>query len=185
MGNLSGTNDENYFGLSFPNEPISGTYTVDSNGLGRGAVNEVKGPGLSVFYLVSPDRGFILSGNDSLELGTFEPQTGGPFSNASLSGNYASGTLPLLSSPSTSFTSGLLSADGVGNLSGMSTTKAGTQTFAGTYSVTANGRATLSITPTSGSPANLVFYFVSPSKAVGTQMTDFGPANAAVNVIDK
>jgi hypothetical protein len=185
MGNLSGTNDENYFGLSFPNEPITGTYTVDSNGLGRGVINEAKGPGLSVFYLVSPGRGFILSGNNSLEFGTFEPQTGGPFSNASVSGNYALGALPLLSSPGTSFASGRLLADGAGNLSGTLTTKAGTQTFAGTYSVSANGRTALSITPTSGSPSNLVFYFVSASKAVGTQMTDFGPANAPVNIIEK
>jgi hypothetical protein len=185
VGNLSGTNDENYFGLSFPDEPISGTYTVDSNGLGRGVIDEVKGPGLNVFYLVSPDRGFILSGNDSLEFGTFEPQAEGPFSNASLSGNYALGTLPLLSSPGTNLVSGVLSADGVGSLSGTLTTKAGNQTFMGTYSVATNGRTTLSITPTSGSPSSLVFYFVSASKAVGVQMTDFGPANAAVNVIEK
>ena len=183
--NLSGTNDENHFGLSFSNEPITGTYTVDSNGLGRGVINEVRGPGLSNFYLVSPGRGFIISGNDSLELGTFEPQTGGPFSNASLSGNYALGTLPLLSSPDTSLVSGVLSADGIGNLSGTLTTKAGAETFTGNYSVAVNGRATLSITPSSGSPSNLVFYFVSPSKAVGVQMTDFGPPKAAVNVIEK
>jgi Bacterial Ig-like domain (group 2) len=184
-GNLSGTNDENYFGLSFPNEPITGTYTVDPNGLGRGAINEGMGPGLSNFYLVSPGRGFIISGNDSLECGTFEPQTGGPFSNASFSGNYALGTLPLLSSPGTTIATGVLSADGVGNLSGTLTTKAGTETFTGNYSVTVNGRATLSITPTSGSPSNLVFYFVSSSRAVAVQMTDFGPPNAAVNVIEK
>jgi hypothetical protein len=186
MGNLSGTNNENYFGLSFPDEPISGTYTVDSNGLGRGVINEVKGPGLSLFYLVSPDRGFILSGNDSLEFGTFEPQTGAPFSSASLSGNYALGTLPLLSSPgTTSFATGVLSSDGAGNLSGTLTTKAGTVTFTGTYSAASNGRTTLSITPISGPPSNLVFYFISPSIAVGVQTEDFGPANAAVNVIEK
>jgi hypothetical protein len=185
MGNLSGTNDENYFGLSFSNEPITGTYTVDSNGLGRGVINNVNGPGLSVFYLVSPDRGFILSGNDSLEFGTFEPQTGSPFSNASLSGDYAWGTILLLSSPGTSFASGVLSADGVGNLSGTLTTKAGTVTFTGTYSAASNGRTTLSITPISGPPSNLVFYFISPAKAVGVQTEDFGPANAAVNVIEK
>jgi Big-like domain-containing protein len=185
MGNLSGTNDENYFGLSFPNAPISGTYTVDSNGLGRGVISEGMGPGLSNFYIVSPGRGFIISGNDSLELGAFEPQTGGPFSNASVSGNYALGTLPLLSSPGTSFASGVLSADGVGNLSGALATKAGTQAFAGTYSVAANGRTMIAITPTSGSPSTLVFYFVSASKAVGVQMTDFGSADAAVNVIEK
>jgi len=184
-GNVSGTNDENYFGLSFSDEPITGTYTVDSNGLGRGAINEARGPGLSTFYLVSPGKGFIISGNDSLEFGTFEPQTGAPFSNQSFSGNYALGAIPLLSLVGTSFASGVLSADSVGNLSGTLTTKAGTQTFAGTYSVSADGRTTLSITPTSGSPSNLVFYFVSPSKAVGVQVTDFGPANAAVNIIEK
>jgi hypothetical protein len=184
-GNVSGTNDENYFGLSFADEPITGTYTVDSNGLGRGAISEARGPGLSTFYLVSPGRGFIISGNDSLEFGTFEPQTGRLFSNASFSGNYALGTVPLLASVGTSFASAVLSADGVGNLSATLTTKAGTQTFAGTYSVSANGRTTLSITPTSESPSNFVFYFVSPSKAVGVRMVDFGPANAAVDVVEK
>lgn len=184
-GNLGGTNDENYFGLSFSNEPVTGTYTVDSNGLGRGAINEFNGPGLSVFYLVSPGRGFVLAGNDSLEFGVFEPQTGMPFSDASFSGNYALGTLPLLSSASTNFASGILSGDGVGNLSGTLTTKVGTQTFTGTYSVAGNGRTTVSITQTSGSPSDLVFYFVSPSKAVGVQQENFGPANVAVNVIEK
>jgi IPT/TIG domain/Bacterial Ig-like domain (group 2) len=184
-GNVSGTNDENYFGLSFSDEPITGTYTVDSNGLGRGAISEASGPGLSTFYLVSPGRGFIISGNDSLEFGTFEHQTGEPFSNASFSGNYTLGAVPLLSTVGTSFASGALTADGVGNLSGTLTTKGGTQTIAGTYAVSTNGRTTLSITPISGSPSNLVFYFVSPAKAVGVQMTDFGPANVAVNVIEK
>ncbi len=182
-GNVRGTNDENYFGLSFSDEPITGIYTVDSNGLGRGAISEARGPG--TFYLVSPGKGFIISGNDSLEFGTFEPQTGGPFSNASFLGNYALGAVPFLSTVGTSFASGVLSADGVGNLSGTLTTVAGIQTFAGTYSASANGRTTLSITPTSGSPSNLVFYFVSPSKAVGVQMMDFGPANAAVNVVEE
>jgi hypothetical protein len=184
-GNVSGTNDENYFGLSFANEPITGTYTVDSNGLGRGTINDNKGPGLGSFYLVSPGRGFIISGNDSLELGTFEPQTGGPFSNASFSGNYSLGTLPFLSSSGASFVTDTLAADGAGNLSGTSTTEAGTQTFTGTYSVAANGRTTLSITPSSGSTSTAVFYFVSSSKAVGVQITDFGAPNATVNVIEK
>jgi IPT/TIG domain len=183
VGNVSGTNDENYFGLSFSDEPITGTYTVDSNGLGRGAISEAHGPGLSTFYLVSPGRGFIISGNDSLEFGTFEPQTGGPFSNASFSGTYALGVVPWLSNVSTNFASGVLSADGVGNLSGTLTTKAETQTFAVTYSVAANGRTTLSTT--SGLPLDLVFYFASPLKAAGVQVSNFGRANAAVNVIEK
>lgn len=182
MGNLSRTGDENYFGIPMPGELINGTYTVDSNGLGRGVMNYACGS--NPFYLVSPGRGFILTGCDVFQFGTFEAQTGGPFSNASLSGSYVLGTLPLFSGLGTSFVSGVLSADGVGSLSGTLTTKAGTQAFAGTYSVAANGRAALSIAPSSGSPSTMVFYFVSPSKAVGVQM-DLGQRNAAVNVIEK
>jgi hypothetical protein len=182
MGNLSSTGDENYFGIPMPGELINGTYTVDSNGLGRGVMNNACGS--NPFYLVSPGMGFILTGCDVFQFGTFEAQTGAPFSNASLSGNYVLGTLPLFPGLGTSFVSGVLSADGVGSLSGTLTTKTGTQTFAGTYSVAANGRATLSIAPSSGSPSTMVFYFVSPSKAVGVQM-DLGQRNAAVNVIEK
>jgi hypothetical protein len=184
MGNLSGTNDENYFGLLFADEPISGNYTVDSNGLGRGVINSVKGPGLNVFYLVSPDRGFILSGNDSSEFGSFELQTGSPFSNSSFSGNYALGTLPLLSNVGTSDVAGVLAADGAGKLSGTLMTKAGAQIFTGTYSVATNGRTTLSITPTSGSPSTLVFYFATPSEAFGVQ-ADIGVTTAAAYVIER
>jgi hypothetical protein len=94
------------------------------------------------------------------------------------------GTLPLLSIVGTSDVAGVLAADGVGKLSGALTTKDGTQTFTGTYSVAASGRTTLSITPTSGSPSALVFYFVSPSKAFGVQ-ADTGVATAATYVIEK
>jgi hypothetical protein len=184
-GGLNGTNDENYFGLSFTDEPITGTYTVDSNGFGRGVITSNTGPGLSNFYLVSPGRGFIISGNDSLELGTFEPQTGNPFSSASLSGNYAIGTLPLLSKLGPNDGAGVLVANGADNLSGTLVTKAGTQAFTATSSVAPNGRTTLSITPISGSPSSLVLYLISPAKAVGVQTMNFGPANAVVNVIEK
>jgi hypothetical protein len=37
----------------------------------------------------------------------------------------------------------------------------------------------------SHSLVDLVFYFVSPLKAVGVQTENFGPANADVNVIEK
>jgi hypothetical protein len=118
------------------------------------------------------------------QFGIFEEQTGAPFSNASFSGNYALGTLPLFPGLDTSVVAEVLAADGGGNLSGRSATAAGSQTFTGTYSVDASGRVTLAITPTSGTPSNMVFYLISPSKAVGTQM-DLGMRNAAVNVIEK
>ena len=182
MGKLTVTSDENYFGIPMPGETISGTYSVDANGLGRGEMNGACGS--SPFYLVSPGKGFILTGCDVFQFGIFEEQTGAPFSNASFSGHYALGTLPLFPGLDTSFVAGVLAADGAGNLSGRSTTAAGSQTFTGTYSVDASGRVTLVITPTSGTPSNMVFYLISPSKAVGTQM-ELGMRNAAVNVIEK
>jgi len=182
MGNLAVTSDENYFGIPMPGETISGTYSVDANGLGRGEMNDACGS--SPFYLVSPGKGFILTGCDVFQFGIFEEQTGAPFSNASFSGNYALGTLPLFPGLDTSFVAGVLTADGAGNLSRRSATAAGSQTFTGTYLVDASGRVTLAITPTSGTPSNMVFYLISPSKAVGTQM-DLGMRNAAVNVVEK
>jgi len=182
VGNLNLTGDENYFGIPMPGEKITGTYTVDANGLGRGEMNYACGS--NPFYLVSPGKGFILTGCDVFQFGIFEEQTGAPFSNASFSGNYALGTLALFPGLDTSFVVGVLAADGAGNLSGRSATAAGSQTFTGTYSVDASGRVTLAITPTSGTPSNMVFYLISPWKAVGTQM-DLGMRNAAVNVIEK
>jgi len=182
MGNLTVTGDENYFGIPMPGELISGTYAVDSNGLGRGVMNYACGS--NPFYLVSPGKGFILTGCDVFQFGMFEEQTGAPFSNASFSGNYALGTLPLFPGLDTSFVAGVLAADGAGNLSGRSAIAAGNQTFTGTYLVDASGRVTLAITSTSGTPSNMVFYLISPSKAVGTQM-DLGMRNAAVNVVEK
>jgi len=182
VGNLNLTGDENYFGIPMPGEKITGTYTVDANGLGRGEMNYACGS--NPFYLVSPGKGFILTGCDVFQFGIFEEQTGAPFSNASFSGNYALGTLALFPWLDTSFVVGVLAADGAGNLSGRSATAAGSQTFTGTYSVDASGRVTLAITPTSGTPSNMVFYLISPWKAVGTQM-DLGMRNEAVNVIEK
>jgi len=182
VGNLNLTGDENYFGIPMPGEKITGTYTVDANGLGRGEMNYACGS--NPFYLVSPGKGFILTGCDVFQFGIFEEQTGAPFSNASFSGNYALGTLALFPGLDTSFVVGVLAADGAGNLSGRSATAAGSQTFTGTYSVDASGRVTLAITPTSGTPSNMVFYLISPWKAVGTQM-DLGMRNAGVNVIEK
>jgi hypothetical protein len=72
------------------------SYTVDSSGrvktTGSSAVLGV--PGVPIFYLVDNNKGFLMSTDSSVTTGFFEPQTGGPFSNASLSGNYFFGTVP-------------------------------------------------------------------------------------------
>src|SRR5262249_23317419 len=115
-----------------------------------------------VLYLISPNKGYLVSTDVAAESGFFEPQVAGPFSNASISGPYAFGTVdPTLAGVNHSI--GVTIADGVGNffitqdqgspgalISDIFTTD--------TYSVAANGRAQLS----DGS----ILYLVSPSKAV-------------------
>jgi hypothetical protein len=162
--------------------PFTGTYTVDTDGLGRGVITLTAHQSPKPFYLVSPGKGFIISTGSSAESGVFEPQTGGPFSNTSLSGNHALGTTP---APMSFFQNGIwgtLTPNGVGSLSGSSA--AASLTFTGTYSIAANGRAPLAITPSAGLPPNIIFYLVSPAKAVGIQ-ADAGAANVAVAIIEK
>jgi hypothetical protein len=81
--------------------------------------------------------------------------------------------------------SGVMSATGSGSLLGTSDCICGSDShFSGSYSVDGNGRAMMTITPTSGSPSNWVFYLVSPSKAVGID-TDAGTTNSAIRIIEK
>lgn len=182
-GSLSGAFDENKAGVITSSTASTGTYTVDGNGLGRGVITITGDPNPMPFYLVSPGKGFIINAGSSGQAGIFEPQTGGPFSNASVSGNYVLGTPPSLFALSA--VSGVVAANGVGSLNGTSDGGGGTgQSFTGSYSVAANGRATLAITPSVGAPRNMVFYLVSPSEAVGIQV-DSGATNAAVNIIEK
>ncbi|HET9402896.1 MAG TPA: hypothetical protein VFO34_18255 [Candidatus Acidoferrales bacterium] len=179
-GNLTDTSDENDFGAPVSHPSSAGTYTVDPNGLGRGQLTDSCRQ--STFYLVSPGTGFLIGGCDAFQAGMFESQNGGPFNNASFSGTYALGTLPLLYVPG-SDVAGVLTADGAGNVSGTSTPLGSlTQAFTGTYSVAANGRTTMSITPNPPLPSALIFYFVSPSKAVGLQLSNSG---SVVYVIEK
>lgn len=177
-GGLSGTIDENTAGLISSDKAFTGTYSVDANGLGRGVITITGDQNPKPFYVVSPGRGFVITAG---EAGMFEPQAGGPFSNLSVSGDYVLGTLPSLSLSSP--VSGVMTANGAGSLNGTSDGKGSSQSFTGSYSVAANGRATLAITPSGGAPSNMVFYLISPSKAVGIQ--DTGATNSAVNIIEK
>ena len=179
-GNLNMTSDENSFGVPTSHPPSAGTYTVDPNGLGRGQITD--NCGSSTFYLVSPGTGFLITGCDSTQAGMFELQTGGPFNNAAFSGTSALGTLPLPYLPGGDV-AGVLTADGAGNVNGTATPFGNpVQMFTGTYSVAANGRTSVSITPTAPLPSTLIFYFVSPSKAVGLQVSNSG---SMVYVIEK
>ena len=182
MGNFRGIQDENSSGVIASAQTFSGTYTVDPDGLGRGAI--ALGGAQQSFYLASPGRGFIIDTNGFNE-GKFEPQSGAPFNDASMSGNFVLGTLPWPFNWVFSPASGVMSATGSGTVLGTSDCICGGDShFSGGYSVDGNGRAMMTITPTSGSPSNWVFYLISPSKAVGID-ADVGTTNSAIRIIEK
>ena len=137
----------------------SGRYTVEPNGR---TTTTQGGPTL---YLVGQNRAFVLSTSDSADLGLLESQTGGPFSNASLSSTYSGGTLPPGAATFVNTVS-TVAGDGTGqvtvNTNGSTTS--GIAHFAGQtqmFNIAPNGRGT--------SLDGTVMYLVSPSKAIVMQ----------------
>lgn len=192
-GNFTGVLDQIADDMVIANLAFSGTYSIASNG--RATANFTLGPEAHGFtlYMVKPNKAFLLEGTTALpgrdaQLGLFEPQTGGPFSAASVSGSFLFGTIIPVTTLVPDF-SGVLTADGAGNLNG-TTDQSGPaglsadQTFTGAYSVTSNGRGTLTTTPTSGTPTHQIFWMISPSKAVMIQ-ADVATRDSAVVVVEK
>jgi hypothetical protein len=181
-GNVTGVKDENSNGVVTSGQAFDGNYTVDADGLGRGAI--VLGGVQQSFYLASPGRAFVID-TGSYDEGTFDPQNGGPFNDASVSGTFALGTQPWPFNWTFSPVAGIISATGSGGILGNSDCICvSDSSFSGSYSVSGNGRTTMTITPDSGSPSNWVFYLSSASKAVGIDV-DGGTANSAIRIIEK
>ena len=118
----------------------------------------------STAILVGPNQGFAINtgGGDSLSF--FEPQSGGPFTNASFSGEVLGGTLPAGTSSVDTFVEVALS-DGNGNVaanydeSGSNGTNLN-QPFNATYSVDSTGRMVVS---QNGNVVRIA-YIVSPTR---------------------
>jgi hypothetical protein len=71
---------------------------------GRAVLSESGSP-FAIAYLVAANEGFIMSATSSATMGFFQPQAAGPFSAASISGDYFFGSVPPSagSTPPTSF----------------------------------------------------------------------------------
>lgn len=181
-GNVTGIKDQNQSGVITSDQTFNGTYAVDTDGLGRGTI--ALGGVQQSFYLVSAGRGFMIE-TSSYNEGKFELQSGAPFNDASLSGNFILGTLPWPFNWTFSPASGVMSATASGGLLGTSDCICGSDSnVSGSYSVGGNSRTTVTITTDSGSTTNWVFYLVSPSKALGID-TDAGTTNSAIRIIEK
>jgi hypothetical protein len=172
-GSLNGVTDQNDAGVIVLNRTFSGTYTVDADGLGRGTLTITGDPKVKTIYFEKPNKVFIMDTNTGAQFGVAEAQAAGPFSNASVSGNYFFGG-------AVSGGCGVLTANGAGSTSGDGCSNFG---LSSTYSVAANGRATQTIDINGFDSVPSIFYLISPSDLVAI---DVGPGRSSgITVIEK
>jgi hypothetical protein len=161
-GSFSVTSDQNTAGtLTSPSG--TGTYNVGTNGrvtfpTGSGFQNS-----LPVLYLVTTNQAFIIGTDSAVSFGFMTPQSGSPFTTASLSGTYAGGSLaPVDPSVSNVVTVGvavlntLTITQDVSNSNGLSLNQA---TGATALTNATTGRFTATLGSTSE-----ILYMVSPSQ---------------------
>jgi len=77
--------DTNTAGTFTPLLSANGTYMVSQNGR---VTTSGLGSGSAILYLIDSNRGLILGTGQSVAFGSFEPQIGAPFTDASLSGPF-------------------------------------------------------------------------------------------------
>lgn len=165
-GNFSQTADANDGGSIQTGLTASGNYSVAANG--RIVIPKNEAP---VLYMVSPSEVFAMGTSPNVSFGLMELQSGGPFSNSSLSGTYSFSQWAPTASPS-ELETGILKSDGAGNISSYVDDAIlyggglypGVQATA-TYSLGTDGRGTLTLT-SNGNSVTEVLYMVSPSKWV-------------------
>src|SRR5216684_486325 len=170
-GSLNGVTDQNDAGVIVLNRTFSGTYTVDADGLGRGTLTITGDPKVKTIYFEKPNKVFIMDTNTGAQFGVAEAQAAGPFSNASVSGNYFFGGA--VNSPSGGC--GVLTANGAGSTSGFVCVN-DFFSFSGTHSVAANGRATQTIDENGFDSSPSIFYLISPSDLLAI---DVGPGRSS------
>jgi len=183
-GSLSGVTDQNDAGVIVLNQTFSGTYSVDADGLGRGTLTITGDPKVKTIYFEKPNKVFIMDTNTGAQFGVAEAQAAGPFSNASVSGNYFFGDLPSPVSTGDSFSGrcGVLTANGAGFTSAGFGCLSVFSGFQGTYSVAANGRAT-QIIENGFDGSSIIFYLISPSGLVAIEV-DPG-RSSGITIIEK
>lgn len=166
-GNSTLTGEENSGGTSSSTSG-SGTYTVSSVVNGR---VQLSGSGIAspdpVLYLVNTNEAFIVGTDAAVTFGFLEPQTGGPFSPASLNGQYAGTSIPTVLSGATDQVD-IAVGDGAGNLSFTTDMTAGTgltqdQDSTGSCSLGSTGLCTGSVTGFLG-PVTVYIFAVSPTE---------------------
>jgi hypothetical protein len=171
-GSITNGSLESNEGGSISSTIFTGTYSVSGNGRAPMTITTPSGTYNFALRVVNADMVLLTSNDDTAagvpaRAGVAYRQTGGPFSAASLSGDYVFDLAGRNSATSAIATVGRLVANGSGSASGQldrndnyAITLGGS--LSATYTVDSGGRGTL------GSPqlGQLVFYLVNPNKAV-------------------
>jgi hypothetical protein len=176
--------------------PITTSFGTPSSGRGTVAMT-VFGPTTVTsnfnYYIVNASTFFLMETDATvLGLGRAEKQTGGPFSGASLSGNYTFGsTGDTLNNVGGVNTAGTLSVSGGTISNGAYDSVADgnptlNQAFTGTItSVDASGRVQVSFSPTGpGNPISEVWYLVSPTRGFSLVFYPNNPGTTEDGTID-
>jgi sugar lactone lactonase YvrE len=178
--------DRNDGGNLLTNVTQTGTYTMAANGR---AVLTIANSTI-VIFLATPDTGFIFATDSSGASGRIEPQIGGPFSNASVTGPYFYGTREIVSSTGGGVFSGVAT---ISNGTTINTTQDESDTGGDLffelqqsfgYQVASNGRIVLS------DQQNSVGYLTSPfalkvfdtGKSINPQIIDAQTLAAAAGI---
>lgn len=187
----SGTGDVLSGGVLTSPVTISGSAQAPGSTTGRGTITITDDTGTSnyVYYVVNSKKLRLLNTDaaTSLGLGQAEAQTGGPFSAASLNGNFVFGSAGETTLLSGIHSVGVFAADGAGHVTSGSFDFAqdGTPTTGvtlaanppSTYTVDAAGRAVVDLNLSTGLSNEKRMFLVSPSRA-------FFLVNDPINVED-
>jgi hypothetical protein len=151
------------------------TYAVEPNGrITLSSPTQSCGDSPPLLYLTGLNSGFIIDAAPGVDAGSFEPQSAGPFANASLSGNFAGG-MPEVAIQGAQTEVDAVSLDesgkfsGVTDLSSSSAQDTGAPFPAPAYSVNADG--TFAAGSSNGAVAGVVIS--------GTKFVMFSPSTVA------
>ncbi len=159
--------DDDNAGTITSAQPSWGTYSVSP----YGAVAFSGGGDTPAGFLVSQNKGFMVSTGLDPVFYWFEPQSGGPFSNLSLAGSYAGGSLAPLDYTNAKNEVLVGSADGQGTLTLSNDSSSASGLGQSTdnsvsYTIAANGRGTAQ---GQGEQTPSVVYMISPTKWIVLQ----------------
>jgi hypothetical protein len=178
-GAISGTEDLLALGFLATNQSISTTIPMsapDSTN-GRGTFTLSDGSSFNYYVINSSEFYFMSnSASGSLEIGQAEAQTGGPFSAATLAaGNsyvFGSSGDTTLSGPAGIHSVGVFTTNGVSGITGGTvdyvqdaTVNSDLAVSGGSYSLTGNGRGTVSLTLSGGAISPQIFWMVNGTRA--------------------